>query len=478
MIVNFPSMLLKYGTTSDGLPMRDGDRNIAMTIVDFLSTGEKTSAEIEQHVKRKHDDVDDYKVRSILFIMEENEISQWNMRVVPLPDRPMNKVCYCSLVRHNDETFSRIISGKIEAKVDRILANFIDGESQYFCKTKESNCTNGLIYTFSKMVENGNTCPSCGASLCEMDDDDKKAFIMQMISTIPSFIKKDRILQKMYSAILPNVAKIPPVTAMEGPPVSKPIDTSMFEVATFADAMMLINRVRIPPRDGLAFSVIYPGNGSALETAPARSPDTVPGSGSGGIAYFTTADVRAMKTRAVMMECFKRWLVAMDFAIDVLMKGRQSESRKKIFSMSKLFFFAWMGKKYLSKALVGIESREVFEKIDDAMTLMEKEGLMRVESFHPKFLPGGVALFTGMCRSGEVYHYAENAGKIESAEAEFWAINAKAPDRSKSAAKKFTVRVFDGAYQEISSFLMLDSVPVLPPAAPPYPADFFSVYIA
>jgi len=483
MSMKYHEILLNYSTTSDGLLMRENDKNIAMTIIDFLSTGEKTSTDIEHHALKKYNDVDAYKVRSILFILEENEISRWSMRVVPLPERPMNKFCYCSLVNYDENSFSRIIEGKIEGKVERILSNFIEGESQYFCKTKENNCTNGLIYTFSKMVENGNTCPSCGAPLCEMDDDDKKMLVSQMISSMPPFVKKERLLQKMYSAIFPGVTKIATIEELEYvPAVSRAanvvsrskFDLGSFVPATFEDAVMLIDRVPATSVN-VPFSVISPGNGHAVVKSIVHQ--VIPVSGKNGLKYFTIPDVIAMNQRDVMIECFKRWLVATNHAIDVLMQGKQSESRKKVFSVSKLFFFASMGKKYLSKAIVGTESREVFTKIDEAMALMESEGLMHVESFHPKFLPNGVKLFMSMCKSGDVYHYDEDASKIESAESEFWAINTKVPDRSKPISKKFTIRVHDDAYRNVPSFLVAKDFPVLPPIDHAISIDFFSVRV-
>jgi transcription initiation factor IIE alpha subunit len=484
MVVNYHEILLNFSTSSDGTPIGDADKSIARTIVVFLSHGERTSPDIEQYIKKNHDGSNEAKARAILFTMEENEILRWSMRVVPLADRPMNKVCYCSLIKYSDESFARVVEGKINAKIDRMLSNFIEGETQYFCKSR-GGCTNGLIITFKKMCECNNTCPACGETLFEMDDDDKRSFMSQLIENIPGFVDKQRIFSRMYETIFPNAGRTPlvpetvprkpvPVPAAVSRPrpiARKPVPS---RVATFDDALMLLDRV-VASAAKIPFFVRIPGSGRAI-MPPVPAP-AIPVLKANGMKYFTVPDVLAMSTRDIMMECLKRWVVATSFAIDVIMQGRQSESHKKWYSMSKLFFLSSMGRKHLAHAMVGKEAREIVPAIDAAISLMESEGIVRIESSHPKFLPEGVKLFSSMCKSGDVYRYADNEGSIKTAESDFWEVNVKsrtAPVRK--TFKKFTIHVREGV-SRAEWFPSRKDVPILPAEVQVPLVDLFVVTV-
>jgi len=483
MVVNYHEMLLNFSTSNDGAQLGEADKNIARTIAVLLSAGEKTSPEIEEHVKRKYPDVIASKTRSILFKLEDNEILRWSMRVVPLSDRPMNKVCFCSLVKYSDESFARVVEGKINAKIDRMLSNFIEGETQYFCKSKGA-CTNGLIFTFKKMCECNNTCPACGETLSEMDDDDKRAFMSQMIDNVPDFVDKDRVFGRMYGTIFPNAPSVPPVSEMAGRrpmpepvalPRARPVARKLIAArvaATFEDALMLLERVAVSG-SAIPFFVKIPGSGKA--TKP--SVPAIPFAKQNGMKYFAVPDIVAMNPRDVMIECFKRWIVATSFAIEVIMQGKQSESHKKWYSMSKLFFLSSMGRKHLARALVGAETREVVPAIDAAISLMESEGLVRIESSHPKFLPEGVKLFSSMCKSGDVYHYADHESSIKAAEFDFWEVNVKsrmAPARK--PVKRFVIRVREGTTR-VDWFPSWKDIPILPAEVQMPPVDFFNITV-
>jgi hypothetical protein len=68
----------------DSSTLTEGDKNIARSIMSFVALKERSSPEIEQEMKKHFDGITEHKVRSVLFLMENEEIVRWVMRIVQI----------------------------------------------------------------------------------------------------------------------------------------------------------------------------------------------------------------------------------------------------------------------------------------------------------------------------------------------------------------------------------------------------------
>ncbi len=130
--------------------------------------------------------------------------------------------------------------------------------------------------------------------------------------------------------------------------------------------------------------------------------------------FLTVKDVLSLDKEEMGVEILRRWIMITKIAMENLKFKSQVERRKRgWFTIEKIFFFDSISKKYISRALIGEEKKEIYSKINDGYGFLCEKGYLKIISYHPKFLTEGIDFFLELCKKGEVYLYEQYSDDID-----------------------------------------------------------------
>lgn len=430
----------QYGQIISSAVLSDVDKEAIKEIVNFIIGKEKASSEqIENHVIDLFEGFDKKRVRSLLYKMEDNlDIIASSILVVPTHDRPNNKVCYYRLLDIAKKLTRRKADDIVDSKVDFLIQQYKENQVLYYCPSCK------YIYTFAMMFNNDGKCKNCeGQVLAEMEEEMKEQAICDFLSSLPPDVNRERIEGRIYSELSDVMTFryiIPPVDIAnikvafdENITRSVPSGGDMICLDDAIDMLMWVksshaNRLLFEGKPGESFFRMketekITEEKEEDEVPPVKQPEAKKTPKK--MPYMSVEEINSMDPERLMKECLRRWIVATKEAMDYLLAGSQRESRKKTFTLSKLFLFDSMGKKYLSIALTGKETRKINRNLGKVFDLLSKNRLMRICSYHPKFEPAGVETFIDMCKNGEVYRYEKYKEEIINAAEYYFSVNEK-----------------------------------------------------
>jgi transcription initiation factor IIE alpha subunit len=208
------------------------------------------------------------------------------------------------------------------------------------------------------------------------------------------------------------------------------------------------NPVKKPERDGMKKKHGTLIN-QRMQLAPAKTLSTIPIENEivmHDAPMLSVDDVLSMTVPCIARECMRRWIVAIKCSFETLKTGTQRDERKKLLNVSKIFFFVNMAKRYLCQSLVGKNDRRLNGILTEAIDHLVNDGLIKVQSYHPKFVKKGVDEFIAMCNRGEIYGYDAHRDDIQRAIDDFNAV-----DERRSTQKETTENNGEGISVQVGA---------------------------